>query len=204
MAVQGQDKGKGAEASTKAKKREGQILVQVATLGDTLHQGDGFSREEVTVGVGSSLNQKNLNEVTHQKEVPQQEGCRQQTPTRIDLESQQIQPGLGPAHLEDLNIEKEFIGFKNNVVLLDYPGPSDPNIRYGGIIMSQEQIGRCKVECSKEMVKIQFKKQFYANKGPPESDSDEECMKEEYFVEFPPDEVQEMDWKPAKSKMLKN
>lgn len=53
-------------------------------------------------------------------------------PSTVDLETHSVQPGLGPAHLEDLNVVKEFIGLKENIVLLDYPSPENPVIRYGG------------------------------------------------------------------------
>lgn len=130
-----------------------------------------------------------------QGEAPQREDSRHISPTRVDLETQQVQPGLGPAHLEDLDIVKVDIGLRAKVVTLDYPSPEDPKVRYGGLQLSQKlsqkQIERAKEVCSKDMVIVNFNNNFYAKHAPMDSDSDSENSKADYVVEYPPEDKED-------------
>lgn len=87
------------------------------------------------------------------------------------MKTQRVQPGLGPAHLEELHLFKDSIGLKNKVVLLDFPSPKDPMVRYKGVDLSQTQISQAKEECRKNLVKVNFKDHYYANLASLDSES---------------------------------
>ncbi|KAK2379390.1 hypothetical protein QL285_067199 [Trifolium repens] len=58
----------------------------------------------------------------------------------VDLEEGLPRPGLGPQDVELLGIEKEDIGLKLPVLILDYPSPKDLGVKYGGANLSREDI----------------------------------------------------------------
>lgn len=57
------------------------------------------------------------------------------TLTVVDLKEHLSRPGLGPESLDLLDLEKEDIGFKHPVTILDYPSPPD---RYSFIQLSDQ------------------------------------------------------------------
>ncbi|KAJ1402000.1 Zinc finger, CCHC-type [Sesbania bispinosa] len=65
--------------------------------------------------------------------------------TLIDLQKGQKQAGLGPSNIEQLGIQKEFIGLKEPVIIVDYPSPEIR--RYEGITLSDNEIKQCKKAC---------------------------------------------------------
>ncbi|KAJ1390976.1 Zinc finger, CCHC-type [Sesbania bispinosa] len=66
------------------------------------------------------------------------------SPTLIDLTTSMPQPGLGPANMEDLHLEKEDIGLTKPAFCLDYPSPTKNNSSFFGVSLSLSQINRVK------------------------------------------------------------
>lgn len=130
---------------------------------DILNQGEVSLRRDSPVAVNSTQYPRDQEMGDQQECTSHGVECRLRSPTRLDLETQQIQLGLGPAHLEDLDLFKDSIGLKNKVVLLDYPSPKDPTVRYGGAELNQAQISKAKEKVSKDLVNISFNNKFYAN-----------------------------------------
>lgn len=64
-------------------------------------------------------------------------------PTTVDLTQQQKRPGLGPAKLDMLDLQKEFVGLHKPVISLDYPSPEGEE-RYKGADLTGEQVKKCK------------------------------------------------------------
>lgn len=64
--------------------------------------------------------------------------------TQVDLHSGLVQPGLGPENILLLDLEKEDIGVGEPVVLLDCLSPEKEEVRYGGAILSQAEINKCR------------------------------------------------------------
>ncbi|KAJ1416270.1 Zinc finger, CCHC-type [Sesbania bispinosa] len=62
-----------------------------------------------------------------------------------DLKQGKPRAGLGPRNLSQLHIEKEFIGIKDPVVILDYPSPTQET--KVGALLSKENITKCKMAC---------------------------------------------------------
>ncbi|KAJ1410781.1 DUF1513 domain-containing protein [Sesbania bispinosa] len=107
---------------------------------------------------------------------PQSKRPRDKTfsPTRIDLISNLPQPGLGPNHLEMLQIQLEDIGLSKPTVLLDYPSPKINGSSSYSVILNYEEIAKCQLKCQPNCFTVN-------STTPPQH-------KSFYWVEFPPEE----------------
>ncbi|KAJ1433128.1 hypothetical protein SESBI_06350 [Sesbania bispinosa] len=105
--------------------------------------------------------------------------------TRVDLRKGKQRAGLGPECIRDIHIETEFIGLKDDVVILDYPSPQIRGTSKYGLTMTQEEIRRCKASW------------LLSKLDCGDSEVGEQAMKKKdidntkYFVEFPPEEEEE-------------
>ncbi|KAJ1418530.1 hypothetical protein SESBI_15827 [Sesbania bispinosa] len=125
-------------------------------------------------------------------------------PTKVDVLSGLYRAGLGPNHLDDLDLTKEFIGLQKEVVTVDYPNPNVNGDSKYGISLSQDEINKCKStlsslaeshtgqSCSRRTWVVQEL-----------NDEDAQVYTSEkdyiYKVEFPPDGL---DSSPSKNKEM--
>ncbi|KAF7821100.1 kinesin KP1-like isoform X1 [Senna tora] len=110
--------------------------------------------------VGSAAQRKEVNKLMdwvanaeHKKQDLGPRGPTQETASaaRIGLEDGKLSPGLGPMQIEDLGLEKEFIGLKEDVVIVDFPSPPRPGPEKSGtmymhkkLTLSREEAVACK------------------------------------------------------------
>lgn len=109
------------------------------------------------------------------------------SPTTVDLQEHLSRPGLGPNSLGLLDLEKEDIGLKNPIALLDYPCPPE---RHKSIQLSEQEIKKCRAICEVYFNGDKNKRQ--ARKVTLCKMVGEDCPvdKHEYMVEFPNDELE--------------
>lgn len=105
------------------------------------------------------------------------------TLTVVDLKEHLPRLGLGPESLDLLELEKEDIGLKNPVTILDYPSPPE---RYRSIQLSDQEIRKCREQCDF------FFWELGKEKNKEVTDKHDNCEDKnetlEYLVEFPNEE----------------
>lgn len=151
----------------------------------------GNKRIEVSEGrksVNVNGQEKGKGVLGRQAEEEKEKDVLKEGPTVIDLETQTVQPGLGPARVEDLDIVKEDIGLREKVVLFDYPSPESPTIKYGGANFTKDQLEKCKAVCGEGATRIYPKKKDYFKGFPISPPPKFEANESKYSVEFPSEE----------------
>lgn len=103
-------------------------------------------------------------------------------PTLVDLKEKRPRPGLGPKQIEDLDIEKEDIGLKEKVVLLDYLSPPESPIKYQGANMTQLEVDKCRGLISAHKANTGKQKQEIQHSREGAEEPEAELG---YYVEFP-------------------
>ncbi|KAJ1415169.1 Zinc finger, CCHC-type [Sesbania bispinosa] len=112
-------------------------------------------------------------------------------PTCISIDSTQPEPGLGPASLDLLDIQKEHIGLKEPQIIMDYPSPKHHNTSSFGISLSPGTLFICRQRIAESISKFnQPTPPVYPNPQPPTNH--QPTLSNEfvpnYWVEFPPNE----------------
>ncbi|KAF7844038.1 reverse transcriptase [Senna tora] len=79
-------------------------------------------------------------------------------PTRVDLKEGKIRPGLGPKNLVDLNLEKEDVGLKSPIIIMDVLSP--PKIQHVGqsntsLIEVDINVGEVEIKAIKQQMVMQ-------------------------------------------------
>ncbi|KAJ1382959.1 Zinc finger, CCHC-type [Sesbania bispinosa] len=105
--------------------------------------------------------------------------------TRVDLNSGQVSPGLGPHDPSLLAIQPECIGLKDLVIIMDYPSPQKKGSSLFGCSLSAEEITKCKsfwyLESRAHTSQPTNKERNISPDFPPPA------FAQEYYVEFPPE-----------------
>lgn len=107
-------------------------------------------------------------------------------PTVVDLKQNRPRPGLGPRRIEDLDLIKEDIGLKADVISMDYLSPQASPIRYHNLELTQEEVDKCK-----KVIEAQSFERGQNITGGQRNYKETAKEKEEelgYYVVFPEDE----------------
>ncbi|KAJ1426339.1 Zinc finger, CCHC-type [Sesbania bispinosa] len=115
---------------------------------------------------------------------------------RMSINEGMRRASLGPQHLQQFGVEKEFIGLQNRVVILDYPSPPSGSNEFR---LTAEQILHCREACkskpkfelpshSRDNQHADKQKEPMGNSPIPEYQTEQ---KQAYFVEFPEEDDQQ-------------
>lgn len=116
----------GSQQSPKFDANEGRVKVDDATMANSI--------ESVTIPATANPIQVS-NVSVEPVSVPP-------SITRIDLEQGLVRAGLGPEHVDQLDLFKEDIGLKQPIIIKDYLSPKKAQVRYGCAQMSQEDVNK--------------------------------------------------------------
>ncbi|KAF7828451.1 homeobox-leucine zipper protein HAT4 [Senna tora] len=129
----------------------------------------------------------------------------------MDLKRELIRPGLGPAHLGDLDIEPEDIGLSRPVIIIDvksppkckpYFTPKGPSPIDLDEELSIEEITRCREAIQNSQYKGKQAQGYYQGNDPKENSQlaiwgprsqTKERENADYIVELPPDEAEQVE-----------
>ncbi|KAF7824555.1 reverse transcriptase [Senna tora] len=138
-------------------------------------------------------------------------GMQAQLLPRMDLKRELIRPGLGPAHLGDLDIEPEDIGLSCPVIIIDvksppkckpYFTPKGPSPIDLDEELSIEEITRCREAIQNSQYKGKQAQGYYQGNDPKENSQlaiwgprsqTKERETADYIVELPPDEAEQVE-----------
>lgn len=74
---------------------------------------------------------------------------KQKSLTTVDIECDMPRAGLGPERMEELVLQKEDIGLKQLVILIDYLSPPRGNYNHTEITLAPNSIMKCRSACGK-------------------------------------------------------
>lgn len=161
--------------------------------------GDTMEAKQQHEGA-SGLKKRSMQNEEKKKDGPDVNEGPSVSLARIDLKEGIIRPGLGPADIEDIGLEKEDIGLSKPVVILDVASPNLDQMRVGkeigllglDIELSAEQIN----ECRTRMLNSYPSGKSESCKGKEiviwhPRDKQKHKIEPEYIVEFPEELIKE-------------
>ncbi|KAJ1407771.1 O-sialoglycoprotein endopeptidase [Sesbania bispinosa] len=109
----------------------------LAFMASTCTQGTQFTVLRNIEGETIHPSKKNRHHGTQHNTLPP-------NPTKVDLHSGLIQPGLGPNSIQDLELETEDVGLKEPILIMNYPSPTKEGSSHYNISFTPSMITKCR------------------------------------------------------------